>query len=815
MVVTGGPSVGKTALVGEIAEHAAAEGFRTLVASHVGDSADAVAWLADRLGVAAPDAFPELAAELGREPTLLSVDGPDPSVLRLVSYLARRLESMPVLVVLTETTGRPWIPLPLWSDLLRHGAYHLPVVPLPVERVAELLARHRDAAAGFAEECHALTGGNPRLVNAYVYDGLRPGAAFSRAVLACVCADDDAVFDVAQCLAVLGEAVTPSLVAELARLHQPVVRQAVTVLEAAGLLRDGRFRHAAIDAAVLEHMTAERRAQLHLTAARLLHDGGFPASVVARHLLVLATHETWMIGTLRAAAQEALGAGHPEFGVDCLRTAARISTEPDQRAALIAALTDLTWHVDPHRAARLMPLLPKEFRREVDTVRMIKRLVWHGDLAAAGDTIDEVDATDPRSRAELKLTAQWLRYTCPSLAKRAQRVVRGHTPAVPEPSHLNPVSYTVTALATVFERGADVDTVYGAEEMLAQCRLDDLTSEQVEAALLTLVYADRLDRARAACDLLLDQARERRLPLWSAVLAHIRADIALRLGDTADARRSAEQALHQISEAGWGVAIVAPLACLALASAATGGAPAEWLNRRVPEAAFATRYGLSYLYARGQHHLLANRPAAALDDFRAAGALAVDWGLDLPVFLPWRQGAAAALLRLADPGEATRLLHEEHAQPSGGLARVRGVALRLLAGTVEPAESLPLLDESVHLLDVCGNRLELIAALADRGRALHEVGATAKARKSLQQARRVARECGAADPVSTASRCRWDASALTVAECRVAELAAGGHTNREIGDRLAITRSTVEQHLTKVYRKLAIRSRADLVNILR
>ncbi|WP_329793983.1 helix-turn-helix transcriptional regulator [Lentzea sp. DG1S-22] len=45
---------------------------------------------------------------------------------------------------------------------------------------------------------------------------------------------------------------------------------------------------------------------------------------------------------------------------------------------------------------------------------------------------------------------------------------------------------------------------------------------------------------------------------------------------------------------------------------------------------------------------------------------------------------------------------------------------------------------------------------------------------------------------------------------RVAELAAKGHTNREISGLLYITVSTVEQHLTRVYRKLGMRSRADL-----
>nr|ADU56162.1 hypothetical protein CA915-41 [uncultured organism CA915] len=55
-----------------------------------------------------------------------------------------------------------------------------------------------------------------------------------------------------------------------------------------------------------------------------------------------------------------------------------------------------------------------------------------------------------------------------------------------------------------------------------------------------------------------------------------------------------------------------------------------------------------------------------------------------------------------------------------------------------------------------------------------------------------------------------DGGQLTDAELRVATLAAAGNTNRQIAARLSITVSTVEQHLTKVYRKLNVRSRSGL-----
>jgi DNA-binding NarL/FixJ family response regulator len=51
---------------------------------------------------------------------------------------------------------------------------------------------------------------------------------------------------------------------------------------------------------------------------------------------------------------------------------------------------------------------------------------------------------------------------------------------------------------------------------------------------------------------------------------------------------------------------------------------------------------------------------------------------------------------------------------------------------------------------------------------------------------------------------------LTAQERHVAVLAASGHTNAGIAERLFITVSTVEFHLNKVFRKLAISSRRQI-----
>ena len=90
------------------------------------------------------------------------------------------------------------------------------------------------------------------------------------------------------------------------------------------------------------------------------------------------------------------------------------------------------------------------------------------------------------------------------------------------------------------------------------------------------------------------------------------------------------------------------------------------------------------------------------------------------------------------------------------------------------------------------------------------------------EALELAAACGApalADEVrselyATGARPRTDAlagvAALTASERRVADLAAGGETNRDIAQALFVTPKTVEVHLSNAYRKLGIRSRREL-----
>jgi DNA-binding CsgD family transcriptional regulator len=58
----------------------------------------------------------------------------------------------------------------------------------------------------------------------------------------------------------------------------------------------------------------------------------------------------------------------------------------------------------------------------------------------------------------------------------------------------------------------------------------------------------------------------------------------------------------------------------------------------------------------------------------------------------------------------------------------------------------------------------------------------------------------------------WDE--LSPQELQIAQMAAGGQSNREIGQRLYISHRTVGSHLYRIYPKLGITNRAQLYRVL-
>jgi DNA-binding CsgD family transcriptional regulator len=181
-----------------------------------------------------------------------------------------------------------------------------------------------------------------------------------------------------------------------------------------------------------------------------------------------------------------------------------------------------------------------------------------------------------------------------------------------------------------------------------------------------------------------------------------------------------------------------------------------------------------------------------------------------------------ALVTLARLGEAERLLVslEVYAgAPSRSFARA----------TVERCRGLLLAargrqEEAIASFERALTRCEEPPFPFERARTLLALGAThrrakqkARARASLERSLTTFEQLGA---TLWAAKARSEIGsiggrapsprALTPTEQRIAALVAEGRTNREVAAELFVTNRTVEGHLSKIYAKLGLRSRAEL-----
>ncbi|MGH3212048.1 MAG: helix-turn-helix transcriptional regulator, partial [Trebonia sp.] len=234
------------------------------------------------------------------------------------------------------------------------------------------------------------------------------------------------------------------------------------------------------------------------------------------------------------------------------------------------------------------------------------------------------------------------------------------------------------------------------------------------------------------------------------------------------------------------------------------------------------------LFARARLALAEGRPADALRDAEATGELLrVDFGIDHPGFVPWQRTAALAARALGEDDRAGKLAAEllERARWSG-IARAIGLALRTQAAVTNGEDRRLLLAEAADVLAKSPSGLERAHALVELGTASRRAGLRPAAERSLRAGLQLADAMGAAPLVQAARhelralglRPRRTAvtgpDSLTPTERRVAELAASGLTNRQAAEALFVTVKTVETHLARVYQKLGIGTRAELLHAI-
>ncbi|MFR9797763.1 AAA family ATPase [Streptomyces sp. MS06] len=738
----------------------------------------------------------------------------DDASLRFLAHVLRHAHSASFLLVLTAPLhDAPNVDFR--TELLRRKN----VTRARLERLTpqETAAALAEAGPRYDEDLvallHRCSGGNPLLLRAlaeeYRWTGPRASGEpladfpavdglFVQAAATCLRRSGPAALDVARAVAVLGTDGTEAEVARLLGMTVPDVTRELASLTAAGIVENRRFGHPALPTALLSRMDAADRAQLYRRAAEVLHDGGRAALRVAGHLVAsqqsgaALPQAQWVTDLLREAAEELVEAGDAEQAAAVLEVAHAGQPDPQRRAEIKTRLAAITWRLNPAAAEQHLsePLallrgggLATERMESLASV-----LLAQGRVAEAHET-------------RLHIT-EALDTECGDPAEGTDWPLPDDDPA---------------------------DGTSSCEWFLQTTALQDTTLLPIARAIRTLIHSEQPESAVAWCRRRLAEAGRCRAPAWRAVFATLHAEALLRLGDLAGAEEHALHALEFLPQRSGNAFAGSPAAHLIRARTAMGrhAAAAAQLEQPVPDTLFRSVHGLPYLRARGLHWLATGQLRPALADFLEAGRLAQEWGLDRPSVLAWRGHAAEVLLRLGDARRAEQLLLQQLAKPDARRPWVHGASLRLRAATQPAARRPALLHRAVAELRVSGDRLELAQALADLGRALQDTGDAAKAGAFSRQAWSLAETCGAEPlrerilpgvraevhpvgrpaqaPVLPDSEYR-----LSDAECRVATLAARGYTNRQISRELYITVSTVEQHLTRVYRKLSIARRQDL-----
>ncbi|MGI8593345.1 MAG: ATP-binding protein [Solirubrobacteraceae bacterium] len=191
--------------------------------------------------------------------------------------------------------------------------------------------------------------------------------------------------------------------------------------------------------------------------------------------------------------------------------------------------------------------------------------------------------------------------------------------------------------------------------------------------------------------------------------------------------------------------------------------------------------------------------------------------------LPDAIEAAVAVGRL-DEAEATAATLEaqaralEHRWATPAARRCRGL---LLLAQGDSAAALAAAEDAASGFEPAGFPLDRGRALLVAGEALRRLGERRRAAEKLETAKGVFSDLGAPlwlarvekELRRASPRPRSDGE-LTSAERGVASLVAAGRTNREVSAQLFTTVGTVEVHLTRIYRKVGVRSRTELARLV-
>jgi DNA-binding NarL/FixJ family response regulator len=761
--------------------------------------------------------------------------------LRFLSYLAARIEDLPVVLVLAAGSV-PRSQVPELSELAE-GPWtaHCSLRPLtPVGTAERVKARWPDATDDACRAIYEASGGYPSLTDDLAAEQARSRGGskprIATRILRCAAYIDDDAPALLTAVGVLGPACQLRHAAQVAGLDHKAAASIADLLAEAGILKVGRdlsFAQPAVGAAIEAVQAPAQRAAMHLDAAQLIRTEGAPPERVGFHLLrATRTASEWVVAALSAAAAIALARGTPDTAVAYLRRALDEPPGPQQRAHIILELGRAEAMAGEPQAADRLSEGAAEFAAEA-----------HEQPAAAlatGRTLLALGQPEQASTVFARATAEG--DADPDVARRlhAGHVAANWLAGVSEGAGVSDGGPPQTGDTAGDRSLLALHAMDGAMRGLP-CRevhelavralangalLDDETADGLTyyLAATALVLAEDLQMAEAALTAAVEDAQTRGSVLGFATASAVRATAILRRGRLPDAASDARTALAAEQD-GWLLGLAAARSALAVCLIECGDLEAAGRQLEMAEGAVGDGYParIMLLETRGYRALEVGEADRALADFLAVGEAAEKGGAHNPAVSAWRSGAGLACAAVGDQAEAQRLIEEELALAQAfGAPGPIGRSLRAMASIQPTSAALETLEAAVETLGDSQAALERAKALVDFGAALRRSSRRRQARKPLSAGLELAQGCGAEGLAARAMReinaaggrprrtALTGLNSLTVRERQVASLAAEGLSNRQIAETLVVTVKTVEWHLKHSYRKLGVESRRRL-----
>ncbi|MFJ8348767.1 AAA family ATPase [Streptomyces sp. NPDC094153] len=610
-----------------------------------------------------------------------------------------------------------------------------------------------------------------------------------------------------------------------------------------------RFAHPLISAALYAEAPAQERRAAHAALATAAPD---PIER-ARHLALATTGtDPEVASRLAEAAALARDRGAPSVAASLGLLAARHTPPgsepgPDDRRLQAAEDAITAGEVD----------LARDIAREVltrATVPAERVRAWMVVIESAGQALGDVDGVFPQALADAGDDPRLLALVHYQLAWRGLVVEGDFAEARQEAAHAAELAERgrdrrIELMALAFQ--ASTETLMGhpnapvtikralrePQDPYVACHHNGVGSARYR----WLLMSDRLPEARATITALLREVRRRGMVESEVHFLRLLGETELRSGHCGRALDLARESLRMARDTGIGESASATLASLAEAS---GGSTDRALALAREAVGHAEEDG-DQMYLSRALTALGHAQLVAGDDQAAVTALyrvrELELGLNItdPARGRWHGDLAEALVRTGELTEARRVIDaaREHALRLGResvLAVLDRSEAQVRAAHGERDAAIAQLTSAQDRLAKLGNGLEearaafalaqlrtLTPALGvGRGEAAPAPGPTAydeaarlfRRCRALPWLRRV-EEAAAARPARQPEVAPAALDGLAAMERQVASLVMEGATNREIAARLFISVKTVEATLTRVYRKLGIRSRVDIVRL--